>query len=557
MTVRMRLNGERRMLHAASFRGRWYWTGTAGWIAYFVSPIVPGWLIGQIFNSLENSGGPTTRLWVLIALLTVAEAVMIWGIAIAHRIYVQGAEAAKSLMRANVVRAQLASGGGIAAPRNVPVGDVLVRLRDDPFDALFLLDNWADLVGASLYGLIAAWFLARIDPLGAIVGIAPLLIVGWGNGLIASLARRFRQRLRDAASAVSDFLASAFEASLTVKVAGAQPGVLRRLDELNAHRAKAAVGDHVWNEVLWTVNTTIADVFVGLALVVAARGRLTAGEITQFSSYLLGLVWIPMRIGGLIAGRRRYEVSADRLDALCAPSRPAGPDPLVGQLALPVLGGPPVSPMVLAARQPLVTIEVRNLTVAARGLNAIDLDIRRGSLTIISGPVGSGKTSLLRAVVGLLELDSGTVAWNGSIVDDRAAFFVPPHCAYVAQVPRLFAESLADNLRLGHVVSDDALADAIRLAVFEDDLADLPDGLATMVGARGVRLSGGQAQRAAGARALAHRPELVVLDDLTSALDVETERLLWERLAAAGYTVLAASNRPVALARADQVITLR
>ncbi len=544
------------MLRAANFRGRWYWTGTAGWIAYFVSPIVPGWLIGQIFNSLEKSNGPSTQLWVLIAALAGAEAAMIWGLAVAHRIYVQGAEASKSLMRANVVRAQLASGGGIAAPRNVPVGDVLVRLRDDPFDALFLLDNWVDLVGASLYGLIAAWFLARIDPLGAIVGIAPLLLVGWGNGLIASLARRFRQRLRDAASAVSDFLASAFEASLTVKVAGAQPGVLRRLDELNARRAKAAVGDHVWNEVQWTINSTMADVFVGLALVVAARGQLTAGEITQFSSYLMGLVWIPMRIGGLIAGRRRFEVSADRLDALCAPPRSTEPDPLVGPLALPVLGGPQVDPVVLATRQPLTMIEVRGLTVAARGLTDVDLAIQRGTLTIISGPVGSGKTSLLRAIIGLLELDSGTVAWNGSVITDRAAFFVPPHCAYVAQVPRLFAESLADNLRLGHVVSDDALADAIRLAVFEDDLADLPDGLATMVGARGVRLSGGQAQRAAGARALAHRPELLVLDDLTSALDVETERLLWERLAAAGYTVLAASNRPVALARADQVIAL-
>ena len=88
------------------------------------------------------------------------------------------------------------------------------------------------------------------------------------------------------------------------------------------------------------------------------------------------------------------------------------------------------------------------------------------------------------------------------------------------------------------------------------DVADLPAGLETVVGARGVRLSGGQVQRAAGARAMAHRPELLVLDDLTSALDVDTELAMWERLAASGCTVLAASNRPVALARADRVIEL-
>jgi ATP-binding cassette, subfamily B, bacterial len=146
--------------------------------------------------------------------------------------------------------------------------------------------------------------------------------------------------------------------------------------------------------------------------------------------------------------------------------------------------------------------------------------------------------------------------WNGEPINDRAAFFTPPQCAYVAQVPRLFAESLADNLRLGHTLSDAAVRQAIELAAFETDVADLPSGLNTLVGARGVRLSGGQAQRAAAARALAHQPELLVLDDLTSALDIETELALWDRLAAAGFTVLAASNRPVALARADKVIRL-
>jgi ATP-binding cassette, subfamily B, bacterial len=549
------MSRERRLVKAANYRGRWYWVGTAGWIAYFVAPIAPGWLVGQIFDELQQDE-TTTRLWVLFALLGVAETLMIWGLAAAHWVYIQGIESSKALMRANVVRSQLASGGGIAALRNVPIGDVLVRMRDDPFDTMFLLDNWVDLIGALLYGVAAAYFLVRIDPWGAVVGIAPLLLVGWGNLLIASLARKFRQRARVAASAVSGFLAAAFEASLTVKVAGAQPGVLGRLKQLNDRRAKAAVGDQVWNEVLWTVNSTIADVFVGLALVVAARGQLTAGEIAQFAAYLLGLVWLPMRIGGLITGRRRYDVSMERLDELVAPQRANEVDALTGSIPMPILGGPPVPPLQLGVRRPLERLEVRGLTIENRGIAGLDLSIERGTLTVISGPVGSGKTSLLRGILGLIELDSGEVRWNGEVIVDRAAFFTPPNAAYVAQVPRLFAESLADNLRLGHPISADDVTEAIRLAAFEDDLADLPDGMETLVGARGVRLSGGQAQRAAGARALAHRPELLVLDDLTSALDVETEGVLWDRLAAAGYTVIAASNRPVAIARADQVITL-
>ena len=313
----------------------------------------------------------------------------------------------------------------------------------------------------------------------------------------------------------------------------------------------------MWNEVIWTVNGTMADVFVGVAVVVAARGVLTAGEVTQFFAYLAGMTWLPMRIGGLIAGRRRYQVSADRMTALVAPGTAHHwPDPLVEHRPLPVLGGPDVAAPVRPSRQPLDVLEVSGLTVASRGLLDVDLKVVRGELVVVSGPVGSGKSSLLRAVVGLLEIDRGDVRWNGRAIVDRAAFFVPPNCSYVAQVPRLFAESLADNLRLGHDLGDDELAAGIALAAFDDDVAQLPGGLGTLLGARGVRLSGGQVQRAAGARALAHAPELLVLDDLTSALDVDTELLLWQRLSAAGFTVLAASNRPVALARADRVVEL-
>lgn len=98
---------------------------------------------------------------------------------------------------------------------------------------------------------------------------------------------------------------------------------------------------------------------------------------------------------------------------------------------------------------------------------------------------------------------------------------------------------------------------AVHTAVLDRDVASMPSGLHTQVGARGVRLSGGQVQRAAIARALVRRTDLLVLDDVSSALDVETERRLWERLLAdADRTLLVVSNRPATIARADQVIRL-
>ena len=545
---------ERRVAHLASYRPGWYWVGAAGWTLWFVSPLGPGWLTGRVFTELQNNGD-SRHFWVLLVGLMathVGSALLIFA---AHRTYVQGLEAAKSLARVNVLNAQLASGGAEAAPRTVPVGDVLSRLRDDPFDVLFLMDNWVDLLGASIYGTGAIVLLARIDPLAAAAGVVPMIALGFGNRLIANLARRYRQTARDTSSAVGDFLNSAFEASLTVKVSGARRAVLTRLDTLNAARAHAMVRDNTWNDLVWTVNTAAADIFVGVALVVASRRNLTAGDVTLFASYLIGMVWLPMRLGGIIVGRRRYQVSADRLDALVAPAA-NGTDRLVEHRVLPILGGGTAAAPERAPRIALATLRVSGLTVASRGINDLSFVIERGSLTVISGPVGAGKTSVLRALIGLLDIDAGEVRWNATSVVDRAAFFIPPQCAYVPQVPRLFAESLRDNLRLGHGIDDHELHEAITLAAFDKDLIDLPEGLDTSVGARGVRLSGGQSQRAAAARALAHRPELLVLDDLTSALDVETELELWTRLAHAGYTVLAASNRPVALARATNVIEL-
>jgi ATP-binding cassette subfamily B protein len=187
--------------------------------------------------------------------------------------------------------------------------------------------------------------------------------------------------------------------------------------------------------------------------------------------------------------------------------------------------------------------------------------LRGGTLTVVTGRVGAGKTTLLQALLGLVPADGGEVHWNGAAVGDAGAFFVPPRAAYTPQVPRLFSESLADNLLLGLPEGAVDLAEALRRAVLEADVAALPRGLDTQVGPRGVRLSGGQVQRAAAARMLVRAPALLVVDDLSSALDVETEAALWGRLlggpdGAPEATVLAVSHRRAALRRADQILVL-
>ena len=237
-----------------------------------------------------------------------------------------------------------------------------------------------------------------------------------------------------------------------------------------------------------------------------------------------------------------------------------------------------------------------------RGIHDVSFTINRGDFVVITGRIGSGKTTLVRALLGLLPKDADEMYWNGERVDDPASFMVPPRAAYTAQVPRLFSTTLRENLLmgltpqppkggdgtplpLGEGLGAGALDTALHLAVLDADVPALEKGLDTMVGPKGVRLSGGQIQRSAAARMFMRQPELLVFDDLSSALDVRTEQQMWARLDGReigdlgietrnGHaqspipqglsvsnlrspTVLAVSHRRAALQRADHIIVLK
>jgi ATP-binding cassette subfamily B protein len=309
-------------------------------------------------------------------------------------------------------------------------------------------------------------------------------------------------------------------------------------------------------------------------------GSFTVGDFALFVSYLGFVTEFTGFIGLFLTQYKQLGVSVARMLALMRGGAPnvaaAG---LVAHVPLHLSGPLPSATVPRRAEtiDRLRTLEVAGLSYhharehdagdARRpGISEVTLRVPRGSFTVVTGRIGAGKTTLLRVLLGLLPCDAGEIRWNGAVVEDAATFFVPPRCAYVPQIPRLFSDSLRANILLGLTDDDAEMGAAVRAAVLEDDVSQLDRGLDTLVGSRGVRLSGGQVQRATAARAFIRKTELLVVDDLSSALDVDTEHVLWTRLLgsrdsrdprADGPTILAVSHRRPALRRADQIVVLK
>jgi ABC-type transport system involved in cytochrome bd biosynthesis fused ATPase/permease subunit len=211
---------------------------------------------------------------------------------------------------------------------------------------------------------------------------------------------------------------------------------------------------------------------------------------------------------------------------------------------------------VIPARYPLRRLDLTGFgavhedgMVAARQIN---LSVERGQLVLVVGPVGAGKSSLLRALAGIVH-HTGTLRWNGELVTEPELFLRPNQVGYVGQLPRVLSGTIADNISLGHEVDTGV---AVSTAQLERDLADSDAGLELLIGHKGSRLSGGQLQRLALARALAPRTELLIADDVSSALDVTTELDLWRALRGHGVTVIGSTSKRAALIQADHVVVL-
>jgi ATP-binding cassette, subfamily B, bacterial len=527
------------------------------WVAFHLAPLLLGWLLKVVLDRL--TAGPPASPWWPLAVLAGLE-VARWALLVSAAVQWHGAFVGwLTVPRVNVLRSLATDPGPVSGRLPGSPGEAVSRFRDDAQDVGLVLDGWLDVSGAVLAAAGATVVMVSIDPVAAVAVVVPVSVALLAAWWLGPRLRAWRRSAREATGSVTGFIGDTFGAVLAVKAAGAEGAVAGRFAVLNAERARLSRRDQVGRELIRSLGYGTGEVTVGIVLLLVAasfrRGELSVGDIGLFASYVPVIAGVPKWVGRLAAYQRQADVSVDRLAELLAPAdRRAVTAPVRTYLRTASTPPEPAAP----SDDPLEELSVRGLVVrhpSGRGVHGVDLVVRPGELVVVTGQVGSGKSTLLRGLLGLVPHQEGEIRWNGSLVDDPSTVFVPPRVAYLPQVPRLFSETLSDTVLLGR--PGERLERALWLSCMDEEIDEMPQGAATVIGARGLRLSGGQAQRTASARALAGQPDLLVVDDLSSALDVETELRLWGRLGAGGFvTALLVSHREHVLQRADRVIVL-
>jgi len=545
----------------ASSRPRLMAVNVVVWAFVHALPVFAGVLFKGIFDALSAGEAATASPWTFLALALTVDVARIGILGAGVWVFASYWAQLVLNMRRNLLHHLLTAPGVRRLPDSP--SEAISRFRDDVDDIAQYVEIWVDFWGLAIFGVVALAIMFRVDPAMTGLILIPLFLTLVLTNVLRPTIRRVRRALREATGRVTDFVGETFQAVQSVQGAGREASMVRAFARLGDVRRKAAVRDALLAELFKNVNDNMVHLATGVILLVGAgamqRGTFTVGDFALFVTFLPRLTSTVSFLGAMMVQHKRTGVAFERLDGLLAG---AGPEVVVAHAELHLEGEVPVFDDPRPARVPLQELRVDGLTVRhADGMAAIhdvSFRLRRGGFTVVTGAVGSGKSTLVKAVIGLLPIESGAISWNGEAVDDPASWFVPPRSAYTGQVPRLFSDTLRENVVQGRRDGDRVLPSAVRLAVLEHDLSHLDRGLDTEVGTRGVKLSGGQVQRSAAARMFLRDADLLVFDDLSSALDVETERELWRRLfkERADATCLVVSHRRAALERADQVLVM-
>jgi ATP-binding cassette, subfamily B, bacterial MsbA len=411
------------------------------------------------------------------------------------------------------------------------------------------------LVGSVIITLTINW---RFTLLAMVVAPAAGLTASLLGRRIRSTTRGVQEGLGDAGIVLEEALAS----PRVVKAFSREDYEVGRFDQRMRQSLAHALRRASAQAVLGPLSGLIA--FSGVTLVIwfggqeVVAGRLTAGDLIAFIFYMVLVVGPLISLSNIYSQIQAALAAAERIFELL--DLPTEATLVHSPLAkLPTASGQ-VTFEHVSFTYPAAPAEAgAQPTVRPRVLRDVSFEVLPGQVVALVGPSGAGKTTTLSLLLRLYEIDGGAIKLDGIDIRGVQVTSLREQMALVPQEPVLFGDSIADNVRYGRLdATDDELHRAVAAANALGFIEDLPLGMATVVGERGVKLSAGQRQRIAIARALLHNPRILLLDEATASLDNESEALVQDALTRLmqGRTTLVVAHRLTTVERADQILVL-
>ena len=403
---------------------------------------------------------------------------------------------------------------------------------------------------ALVLGLMALYKMWRMDYKLTLLALIPALIMfGIGTVMGTAMTKRWEER-QQAFSDLSDFAQENFSGIAVIKA------FVKELKELMAFRKLNKQNEEI--NVIYTKIATLLEVlmtlFVGSVICVILgyggylvyQGRFNAGQLVEYIGYFEAIIWPIMAISMLIEKTSRGKASLNRITELLDAPIDVADRPGVQEL-----------------QNPQGSVEFRHLTFRYPDgeydvLQDISFTIHPGESVGIVGKTGAGKTALVDLLLRTYNVPDGTLFVDGKDVNTLSIHSVRAACAYVPQDNFLFSDTIAHNIGFGvDDASPEMIDHAASLADVRDNIVDFKDGYETVLGERGVTVSGGQ-KRISIARALLKDAPILILDDSVSAVDTRTEKIILDNLKSsrANKTTLLIAHRISTVERLDKIIFL-
>jgi ATP-binding cassette subfamily B protein len=432
-------------------------------------------------------------------------------------------------------------------------GDLVTRLTDDiaeyPRIAWFACSGVFRFIDSFSKFLFCVAAMLWLDAQLALLAMAPVPIMLYVFYLARVRLRDTYQKQQEAVSKTNSMIESAFAGVKIVKAFNADGGQKRRLGEILRERigiqfrlARLVVLVHEMDHIVGRLGQVIVISLGGFAVL---EGELTLGTLYGIYLYLDMLIHPMMDLPNLFVTARQAFVSIDRVDE--------------------VLTHPVVVERKRDGAVPgrIGKIEMEDAGFSYRddvapALSEISFEVEPGSRVAVVGPVASGKTTLLRMLAGLVPAQQGRLSLNGRRFEEWDWPSLRQKVGYVPQESLLFSETVEENVAFDREADDAWVRRCLEVAQMAPDLEQMEKGTKTLLGRQGTLVSGGQKQRIAIARALAGRPDLLLLDDCTASLDAHNEDAFWAGLETAfpSATIFVVSHRLATILRADTILVL-